>query len=86
MSVLKRELTPEQIEKVLLHLQTKWVRPCPMCAHNEWQIATPLQLHVDATWASPLMPVIAVACQNCGNTVLVSSVIVGIDPPQPEPQ
>lgn len=69
------------LERVRTWLDEKWGdNPCPLCKVGAWSISSLAQV---PEWASlsQAIPVFPVTCTNCGNTVLISSLIVGLVPP-----
>jgi ribosomal protein S27AE len=75
--------------RVIEHLRQKWGanRFCPMCGVNQWSVQDSmyqlLQLNQGAALVigSPVIPVIPVVCNNCGNTVLVNAIAAGLMTP-----
>ena len=76
-------------EKLLSHLRVKWVnRPCPMCGGGPWQVQDSIFQLLEysdggLTIGGPVIPVVPVACTNCGNTVLVNAIVSKALAPQP---
>lgn len=71
--------------KVLIeHLNEKWGgRGCAQCGSTNWQVQDSifeLRQFSGGTLVvgGPLIPVVPVICQNCGNTVLVNGLIAGV--------
>jgi hypothetical protein len=68
-------------EQLLTHLRVKWAnRPCPMCGQGPWQVQDSIFQLLEfseggLTIGGPVIPVIPVACTNCGNTVLVNAIV-----------
>ena len=79
-------LSPALMSKLAAHLQKKWATSvCPMCRANSWEVHghiaffladAPAQLPIGA----PTLPCAAVVCQNCGNTIFVNLVALGLLP------
>ena len=69
-------------ENVLTHLKEKWKgRSCPLCNSGNWNISdTVYELREFqegnlVLGAGPILPLIPVTCNNCGNTVLVNALV-----------
>lgn len=68
-------------EKLLSHLKVKWAsRPCPMCGSGPWNVQDSIFQLLEyseggISIGGPVIPVIPVACTNCGNTVLVNAIV-----------
>lgn len=79
-------------EKLLAHLRVKWAnRPCPMCGAGPWQVQDSIFQLLEyseggLTIGGPVIPVIPVACANCGNTVLVNAIVSKALAPQTPPK
>ena len=73
-------------QKLLEHLRAKWLnRPCPICQGGPWSVSDKtFQLlefnQAGLTLGGPVVPVVPVICTNCGNTVLINALIVGLVP------
>lgn len=72
-------------QKFLQFLKVKWAgRPCPMCGSGPWNVqdeAFELRAFQGGNLvlgAGPLVPVVVVTCQNCGNTMLVNAIVSGV--------
>ena len=72
-------------EKIIKHLQEKWSgRPCPMCGNAGWSVQDSVfelrEFHggTMVIGGSALIPVVPVACNNCGNTVLINAIVAGV--------
>lgn len=85
------ELTPEQHEKLISHINEKWKPPfeCACCKANSWSIGK--QVFQIAEFFSgglrvggPVLPLAAVTCENCGNTVLINALLAGVIAPAEE--
>lgn len=64
------------------HLNEKWSsKVCPMCGGNNWtyddNIYTPLTLGINKSinLGGRILPLVAVTCSNCGNTIFVNSLV-----------
>jgi len=70
--------------KAIEHLQRKWAnRPCPMCGIATWSVQDSTYQLIEFTQGAlrvggPVVPVIPVVCQNCGNTILVNAIVAGV--------
>jgi hypothetical protein len=75
-------------QKLISHLSAKWQgRACQMCGTNKWTVSDSIfELREYnqgdlVLGGSPLIPVVPVTCNNCGNTVFVNAITAGlIDP------
>ena len=73
------------------HLREKWKgRACPMCGIGSWNITDSVQMLPAFTEDAvimgkplPVVPVVAVVCNNCGNTILVNAIVSGQVKPDP---
>lgn len=69
--------------KAIEYLREKWLgRPCPMCGVGNWSVQDStyqlLQFNQNAlVGGGPVIPVIPVVCNNCGNTILVNALTAG---------
>ena len=70
------------IQKLIAHLQVKWGnRPCPMCGQTNWNVSDKafelreFQGGDVVLGAGPIIPVIPVTCNNCGNTAFVNAIV-----------
>ncbi len=76
-------------EKFINHLKEKWGgRPCPQCGVGNWGVSDTVYELREFNQGNfviggvPIMPVIPVTCNNCGNTILVNAMLSGaIEPP-----
>jgi len=71
-------------EQFINHLKLKWQgRRCPMCTLGNWTVSDKVfELHEFhggdfVIGGTPLIPVVPVTCDNCGNTVLVNALLSG---------
>jgi len=76
------ELTEEQKQKVIAHLQAKFAGACPICLTQAWTIG-PL-VHA-LPWASGAIalgggavPMVVVVCNNCSFVAHFAAVPIGI--------
>lgn len=72
-------------EKVFRHLFTKWYnRKCPMCKAKNWGVSDSIyelkgfNQKEQSSGATPIIPVIPVTCENCGNTILINAIAADI--------
>ena len=70
-------------EKFLQEINQKWNnKNCPMCSHNSWQVdrntVTVLRLNENGgiQLGGQVMPLVAITCMNCGNTVFVNPLVI----------
>lgn len=88
------DMNPSQVNQVLAALNSKWGsgRLCPYCQHFEWSLSRKIfelrEYHggglVVGTGA--LLPLVAMTCGYCGNTVLLNSIVLGVtEPTTPSP-
>ncbi len=73
-------------KKLLEHLQAKWqTTPCPMCKARQWNIQERSfelrEFHGGnmVLGGGPIIPVVPVVCTNCGNTILINSLVAGVE-------
>lgn len=80
-------------DKMLEHINEKWInKVCPYCGKSEWnfdgRIYTPVELHdgniVRVQGENMFLPLVAVTCINCGNTVFVNTITAGCMKPTQE--
>lgn len=76
-------------EKLIDHLKEKWKdAPCPMCGNKSFQVADKVfELREFAggdflVGGGPLIPIIPVTCENCGNTIMINAVKINLIKPQ----
>ena len=74
----------EQVKKIIEHLNSKWGnKPCPMCSESKWTVSDTVyemrEFHGGnmVIGNGPIIPIIPVSCNNCGNTVLVNAIQAG---------
>lgn len=78
-------MNDEDKAKLIRHLEDKWSsQNCPMCGHSSWNIPSEVyeirEFHGGGLVVGPIpiVPVLPITCSNCGNTVLVNSIVAGI--------
>jgi hypothetical protein len=67
--------------RAIKYLQSTWKNPCPMCGAQAWgvnefiyELREYKESAVIVGEPSPILPVIAVICNNCGNTIFVNAI------------
>ena len=72
-------------EKFIEHLKGKWgARKCPMCNSGNFNVSEnvfELREYKGGgliLGGAPIVPVVPVTCMNCGNTILVNSLVSGV--------
>ena len=73
-------------EKFIEHLRAKWgnSRPCPVCGGTNWTVGDSsyeLREYRGGDFLVgqvPIMPLVPVICTNCGNTILINSIVAQI--------
>ena len=68
-------------ERLIQFLNEKWQgRPCPMCHMSTWSAQNKIfelrEFHGGGLviGGSPIIPVIPITCNNCGNTILINAI------------
>lgn len=71
-------------EKFIAHLRSKWKsQRCPLCGEGNWNVSDRVfelrEYHGGnvVIGAGPIVPVVPVTCDNCGNTTLVNAIVSG---------
>jgi len=84
------ETTAAVDQRIVDFLNGKWRPPktCTLCGSNVWSIEQNLaELRFLSTGGfvvgGPIIPLIVITCNNCGNTVLVNAMKAGWKPPTP---
>ncbi len=78
--------------KFLEFLKEKWQgRPCPMCQVGNWSVQEKIfelrEFHgggLQLVAGSPILPIIPITCDNCGNTILVNAIVSRVVEPGKE--
>jgi hypothetical protein len=79
------KLNDEQNEKVKKYLNEKWPEPqaCAVCKEVDWKFSDELFALKEFGSEHPLskrceLPVIALVCKHCGNTVFFSAISLNL--------
>lgn len=71
-------------QKIIDHLKDKWQnRTCPLCGHGNWNVSDSVyelrEFNDGALMVggAPIVPVVPVTCNNCGNTIMVNAILSG---------
>ena len=71
-------------QKFVDFLNEKWKgRACPICGGGPWNVSDDVFEIRDynngnlVIGGGPIVPVIAVTCMNCGNTIFVNAILAG---------
>jgi len=82
---MKEPELKENFQKLIHHLSDKWKgSPCPMCQHSGWTVDDNVyELRKFnggklVLGGGPILPIIPVTCNNCGNTVFVNALKAGV--------
>jgi hypothetical protein len=68
-------------EKLMAFVKEKWKGAnCPMCGGGDWSIQNKIFKLMEFTKqglvvGGPVIPVIPVVCNNCGNTILMNAIV-----------
>lgn len=81
------KLTKEQQQIITSKINEKWAKPiaCPTCKANSWNISDNVFELRDFNYGNmviggvPIIPIVPVICHNCGNTILVNPLILGVE-------
>lgn len=75
-------------ENLINFLNDKWQdRPCPMCNERKWTVQDKVfelrEFHEGSLvlGGTPIIPLIPVTCENCGNTILINALKTGVVKP-----
>lgn len=78
-------MTEIDIQKLIKFLKDKWGSvECPLCHSNRWTVQNRVfelrEFHRGGMviGSGPIVPVVPITCENCGNTVLVNAIIAGV--------
>ena len=85
------DMNDDDRKKMIRHLTDKWgeQRKCPMCGKGPWGVDGEIfelrKFNKEAfVVGGPIVPVVPVTCNNCGNTILVNAFVAGVLEPQTE--
>ncbi len=77
-------MTDVNESKFIAHLQAKWKgSACPLCKTGNWSVSDKVyelrEFHGGnmVIGSGAIVPIVPVTCDNCGNTVLVNSILAG---------
>jgi hypothetical protein len=72
-------------DKLINHLKDKWGGAnCPICKSGSWNVSDRVyelrEYHGGnmVLGGGPIVPIVPVTCSNCGNTILVNSIVAGL--------
>jgi hypothetical protein len=79
-------IPPDQQAALTKFLNEKWKNSaCPQCTVNNWQVNGWLTMivsdRIGIVLGGPVIPIIALSCGNCGNTIMVNALTAGVMPP-----
>jgi hypothetical protein len=80
-------LTQEQLAKFVEHINKKWKsKNCLLCGANNWDVLgyVPLSLADEpgaVVLGGKIAPTVAIVCKECGQIVLVNSLVAGVTTP-----
>lgn len=84
-------MTDSKSEKIIKHLSDKWKgRSCPMCGAGNWNVSDKVfeirEFHDGnlVLGSGPIIPLVPVTCDNCGNVILVNAIVAGSVSPKKE--
>lgn len=79
-------MTKIDAKKLIKYLGDKWqAQPCPMCGARRWNVQeTSFELREYhggnmVIAPGPVIPLVPVICTNCGNTILINSLVAGLE-------
>lgn len=77
----RTDVTVENIgEQVAEHINVKWKdSSCQLCGLNTWTVDRQIAELIHMT-GNRAVPCVVVVCNNCGNTLLLNAVVLGIVP------
>ncbi|MCR4315269.1 MAG: hypothetical protein NUW37_02860 [Planctomycetes bacterium] len=77
-------MTTVNSELLIDHLKKKWRgKPCTLCGASSWGVSDKVYELREFNEGDfkvgnvPIMPLIPVTCDNCGNTILVNAILTG---------
>ena len=72
-------------DKLIAHLKSKWQgRSCLMCGTGNWNVSDKVYelrgYHGGGLTIGgvAIVPVLPITCDNCGNTILVNTIVAGV--------
>lgn len=74
------------LDRVIREIQRRWKDfNCKLCGQNDWTVVGHVSLSVTEVPArmvlgGDIIPLAAVSCQRCGNTVFLNEVVLGVVP------
>ena len=75
-------------EKLVSHLKEKWKgQNCTMCKTGNWTVSDTIfeiREYNDGNLilgAGPLVPIVPITCDNCGNTLFINAIKAGLVDP-----
>ncbi len=78
-------------EDLIKFLNEKWQdQACPMCNEKKWVVQDKVfelrEFHEGdlVLGGTPIIPIIPVTCQNCGNTILINALETGVVKSKPK--
>jgi hypothetical protein len=85
----KPQISPERsreiVTRIIEHLPDKRMPNCPICGQNKWQfvpgfISLSLTANLgQVALGGPNLPCVAIVCGVCGNTVLMNTIVLGLE-------
>jgi hypothetical protein len=84
-------LSPQQLEHLKQHLQSKFKNPCHICGSGNWQFDDTIFevrqfMGGGVSTEGLIKPVVAVTCGDCGNVALINAFASGVLRVQPAAQ
>ncbi len=87
------KLSEEEQQKVIEWLEAKWQgeKLCQVCGTGNWSVSDLIfQLPEfdpkKITIGGPVMPVVSISCNNCGNTYFFNAMKLGVLHPPENPE
>lgn len=83
------KLTSEQNEKLASFIKSNWKSStCFCCRSNNWNVAQEVFQVTEFSQGNfiiggPVIPLIPITCNQCGNTILLNALVAGIVSPNP---
>jgi len=86
---MKEETLREMLKRLVIHLEQKWGdQSCPLCENDNWNVSDSIYKLQGSVGQNvifgnvPIIPVVPVTCTNCGNTILVNTIVAGVTKPE----